>query len=134
MSSIHLDRTTRRTTRRALRTSCQAVATSGFRLVGERILDASTDGLLVACDTGIALGEEVLVSFQTSGSSIWYDAEAEVTRILAGWRTDDPGYCAGLRFTHIERRDRLALGADLHDLAIAKTTRRLRRDFSRFVI
>jgi len=134
MGSFLVRTAERRATRRVVRAACQAVSTGEFRLVGEQILDACTDGVLVACDTGVALGEEVVLSFQMPGSGIWYDAETEVSRIVEGFRTGDPGYCAGLRFTHIERRTRLELGADLHALPLATPTRRLRTDYAKTIL
>ena len=43
----------------------------------------------------------------------WYDAEAEVARIIEGWREGDPGYALGLRFTHIDLSTRLVLAERL---------------------
>jgi len=106
----------RRAPRHLVSATGQAVALDGFRLIGERFLDASAEGALVACDAAVALGEELVVSFAVPGSSLVFDAEAEVVRIIEGFRPRDPGYCAGLRFTRFDRRDRLALGVDLRGL------------------
>jgi hypothetical protein len=104
----------RRAVRRAARTRCHAVSAQGFELLGERALDLSPRGMLVACDAPAALGEEVFVSFVTPGPEpLWLDAEAEIARIVHGFRQSDPGYCIGLRFTHFERRDRAELLARL---------------------
>jgi hypothetical protein len=104
----------RRAVRRATRTSCQVVSTIGFELLGERALDLSPNGLLLACDVPAAIGEELVISFQTPGRDpIWLDAEAEVARIVHGYRQGDPGYCAGLRFTYLERSTRGELLARL---------------------
>lgn len=103
----------RRTTRHLLRSRGQAVALDGFRLIGERILDCSAEGVLLACDDGVTLGESVIISFPVPKSPLVFDAEAEVVRIIRGEREGDPGYCAGLRFVDFDRRDRLALGVDL---------------------
>lgn len=104
----------RRAVRRATKTSCQVVSTIGFELLGERALDLSPNGLLLACDVPAALGEELVISFQTPGRDpIWLDAEAEVARIVHGYRHGDPGYCAGLRFTYLERSARGELLARL---------------------
>jgi hypothetical protein len=97
----------RRAVRRAVRTRCQAVGASDFELLGSHILDLSPCGMLVACDLPVALGEEVIVSFETPGDQdYWLDAEAEIARIVQGYRTGDPGYCIGLRFTYFERSSR----------------------------
>ncbi len=97
----------RRIVRRGIRGRCQAVALDGFRLLGEQILDVSPFGLLVAADAESKLGETVVVSFQARGR--WYDAVAEVARVVEGWRPWDPGYAIGLRFTQISLADRLEL-------------------------
>jgi hypothetical protein len=100
----------RRAVRRATRTECEAVSVDGFELLGERALDLSPQGLLLACDAPAALGEQVVVSFRAPGRHpIWFDAEAEVARIVHGFRHGDPGYCAGLRFTYFERSARFEL-------------------------
>jgi hypothetical protein len=100
----------------------QAVSLDGFRYLGDRFLDASGEGVLVACDDGVALGEKVVVSFPVPRSELVFDAEAEVARIVLGEREGDPGYCAGLRFTHFDRKDRLALGVDLRALPLVPRT------------
>lgn len=97
----------RRAVRRAARLRCQAVGLSEFKLLGERTLDVSPLGLLLACDREVTPGQEVLVSFEApGGDGLWLDAEAEVARVIEGYRDSDPGYCAGLRFTHFERSAR----------------------------
>lgn len=104
----------RRAVRRAARTRCHAVSSEGFELLGERALDLSPRGMLVACDAPAALGEEVMVSFVAPGrESLWLDAEAEIARIIYGFREGDPGYCIGLRFTYFERSARHELLARL---------------------
>lgn len=107
-------RSQRRAVRRATRTRCHAVSSEAFELLGERVLDLSPEGLLLACDVPAALGEGLVVSFQTPGPDpIWMDAEAEIARIVYGFRRGDPGYCAGLRFTYFERAARGELLARL---------------------
>ena len=100
----------RRAVRMATRTRCHAVGEQGFELLGELALDLSPRGMLVACDAPAALGEPVLVSLLTPGASpVWLDAEAEVARIVHGYRQGDPGYCIGLRFKYLERVSRMEL-------------------------
>jgi hypothetical protein len=96
----------RRSVRRSVRARCQAVELSGFRLVGERLLDLSTRGALLACDSGITRGDRILLSFRCPNSSEWIDTEAEVHRVIEGRRDGDLGYCAGLRFVGMEREMR----------------------------
>jgi hypothetical protein len=97
----------RRSLRRAARASCQVVSRAEFELLGETALDVSPQGILLACDVPVALGERVIMSLRTPGADdVWLDAEAEVARIVYGYRHGDPGYCAGLRFTYLERSAR----------------------------
>lgn len=97
----------RRSMRRAARSQCQVVSRAEFELLGETALDVSPRGMLLACDVPVALGERVILSLSTPGPEpFWLDAEAEVARIVYGFRHGDPGYCAGLRFTYLERSSR----------------------------
>lgn len=104
----------RKTTRYVVKARGQAVD-DGFRLVGERVLDASATGCLLACDRQVERGERLLVSFQVPATGLWFDVEAEVVRVVRGHREGDPGYCAGLAFRDFDREARLALGLDLRE-------------------
>jgi hypothetical protein len=104
----------RKTTRYIVKARGQAVDDS-FRLVGERVIEASSTGCLLACDREVKRGQRLLVSFQVPATGLWFDAEAEVVRVVAGQREGDPGYCAGLAFRDFDREARLALGLDLRD-------------------
>jgi hypothetical protein len=79
-----------------------AVATDGYRLLGQRVLDLSPRGMLVASQQQIDPGDEVFVTFQAPGDGLWMQAEAEVTRIVRGNRSSDTGPCVGLRFKDME--------------------------------
>ncbi|MGD8859348.1 MAG: PilZ domain-containing protein [Myxococcales bacterium] len=117
----------RRALRRAARIRCHAVGTEGFRLLGDRSLDLSPRGMLLACDEGVTPGEEVLISFLAPGDDeLWLDAEAEVARVVQGYREGDPGYAAGLRFTYLERRARGELLARLAGTPPPVPRRRIR--------
>ena len=117
----------RRAVRRAARTECQAVGMEGFRLLGDRVLDLSPEGMLVACDSGAQLGEEVLVSFLAPGRSPqWMDAEASIARIIYGYRPGDPGYCVGLEFDYFERSARNELLTRLAGVPPPVPRRRIR--------
>jgi len=117
----------RRAVRRAARTRCQAVGLEGFRLLGERALDLSPRGMLVAADAPAQLGERLIVSFRAPGNDqVWMDAEAELARIVQGYRPDDPGYCFGLDFTYFERSSRQELLVRLAGTPPPIPSRRLR--------
>src|SRR5512143_802970 len=97
----------RRAVRRAVRTRCQAVDTAAFELLGERVLDLSPRGMLIACPRPARVGDEVLVSFRAPGAEeVWFDAEAVVARVIAGQRCCDEGFGAGLEFTYFEKCSR----------------------------
>jgi len=103
----------RRTTRHFVAARGQAVDLEQFSLVGERFLDVSAEGCLVACDAGVERGQRLMMSFQLPSTGLWFDAEGEVVRVIEGWRDGDPGYAAGVKFVSFDRRDRLELGVDL---------------------
>jgi hypothetical protein len=113
----------RKTTRHVVRTRGQIVDLDSFSLVGDRFLDVSSQGCLVACDAGVRSGQRLVMSFRLPSSGLWFDAEGEVVRVIEGWREGDPGYAAGVRFTDFERRTRLELGIDLRELPQAPMTR-----------
>jgi hypothetical protein len=97
----------RRAVRRAVRTECQAVRLREFSLLGERVLDLSPMGMLVSCDRTTFPGDDVVVSFRAPGvDSPWFEAEAEVARVVRGHRVADRGYAAALRFTYFEKSSR----------------------------
>ncbi|HEX7476290.1 MAG TPA: PilZ domain-containing protein [Polyangiales bacterium] len=117
----------RRAVRRAVRTHCHAVGMQEFRLLGDRTLDLSPRGMLIACDGPTRLGDEVVVSFKAPGMDApWLDAEARVARIIEGLRPGDPGYCVGLDFTYFEKCSRDELLTRLAGLPPPVPLRRLR--------
>ncbi|MEM7607539.1 MAG: PilZ domain-containing protein [Myxococcota bacterium] len=114
----------RRILRRARRTTCQAVGLEGFRLLGDRILDLSPHGAMVAADAEVSAGEPVMLSFELDGEYV--DAEAVVARVIEGWRPNDPGYAMGLRFTSIALQERLRIAGALEGTPPPVPTRELR--------
>jgi len=71
-------------TRRDVLLPCQAVRESDFKLISDRTLDVSVDGLLLPVDEPILTGETLIVSFPIPG--MWIDAECSVTRVVHGSR------------------------------------------------
>jgi hypothetical protein len=117
----------RRAIRRAVRTSCQAVSTEAFRLLGVDVMDLSPRGMLVGCDRPTQVGDDVIVSFRAPGrDELWLDAEAVVARIVKGLRWGDAGYSAGLEFKYFERCARNELLARLAGWPPPVPQRRLR--------
>lgn len=123
----------RRSLRRHYRARCQAVELGRFQLIGERILDLSPRGALLACDASVHPGDRVMLSFRAPRDGAWIDAEGEVARVIEGWRAGDPGYCAGVRFLHVERDVRAELLVRLAGFPPPVPTRRSRVDYAETV-
>jgi hypothetical protein len=99
----------RRAVRRRVRSACRAVHWGRFHVIGERLLDLSPEGALLACDAEVRLGDELMVTFRMPWAGPQVLVMAEVTRVIGGWREGDPGYCAGLRFLDLSPEERLEL-------------------------
>ncbi len=100
-------------TRRDVLVPCQAVRESDFKLISDRTLDVSVDGLLLPVDEPILTGETLIVSFPIPG--MWIDAECSVTRVVHGRRPGDDGLLAiGVLFDVISPSARAALAGFLH--------------------
>lgn len=101
-------------TRRGLILPCQAVRESDFKLIAERTLDVSVDGLLlpVRGDERVGTGDALIVSFEIPG--MWIDAEAIVSRVILGRRPGDDGKACGVLFHTISPAARAALAGHLH--------------------
>ena len=105
--------TRRIATRRDVLLPCQAVRESDFKLISDRTLDVSVDGLLLPVDEPILTGETLIVSFPIPG--MWIDAECSVTRVVLGRRPGDDGLLAiGVLFDVISPSARAALAGFLH--------------------
>ena len=119
--------------RHLYRGRCQAVRTDRFELVGERILDLSSRGALLACDDQVSPGDELLLSFRAPWLGPWVDVTAQVARVIEGWREGDPGYAAGLRFVSIEPGAQRDLGRRLELLPTRRAERRPPADYAETV-
>ncbi|MBX3204191.1 MAG: PilZ domain-containing protein [Labilithrix sp.] len=106
----------RREVRRAIPMSCQIVRERDFRLVSERALDVSPDGMLVATDVELEPGENVFVSFRATQLGIWFDTEAHVARVIRGRRPGDKGRGVALRFSTMPRVKRFILRGHLRNV------------------
>jgi hypothetical protein len=102
--------------RRALRLGCRVRRADGLRLVGDRALDLSPQGVLVLSDEHLDPGTELLVSFITSDFPIWFDTRATVARIVEGRRPRDNGRAIGLRFESLPAVSRLILRGHLRKI------------------
>jgi hypothetical protein len=130
MRAIKVSAADRGSVRRSVKVECQAVALNGFRLLGERIVDLSEHGALVACDRDVRVGEKVVVSFRAPQSERWIDVEGEVARIVEGWRPEDPGFAFGLRFDAIDPGSKRVLKWSLFGIPPAAPRRGLRRGWT----
>jgi hypothetical protein len=99
----------RREVRRAISMSCQIVRERDFRLVSDRALDVSPDGMLIVTDVELEPGENVFVSFRATELGLWFDTEACVARVVRGRRPGDAGKGAALRFSTMPRVKRFIL-------------------------
>jgi hypothetical protein len=134
MSAILVRNARRRTVRRAVTTPCWAVSLGDCRPLGDNILDLSIRGALLACDDRVEPGENVFLSFKAPGSgNLWLNAEAEIARVVNGWRPTDAGYCAGLRMIYLESGARGELGRRLRGLPPPVPARRIRPDYAETV-
>ena len=127
----------RRSPRRDVDLPCQAVAEEGFRLLGDRVLDLSPEGMMLSVnadsDAEVKVGESVIVTFRAPRSEDWIDAEAVVARVIRGERATDKGRAVGLRFVKQDPVDAILLRARLSKLAPRVPDRNLRRDYAAFV-
>ncbi len=99
MNLIHLQE--RRAIRRAIQIDCQVVRERDFKIVGERTVDLSTDGMLVPTELDVEPGEELFVSFQLM-FGIQVDVGGKIARLIRGLRTDDQGPCVGVKFDGLD--------------------------------
>ena len=106
-------RNDRHEVRRAVGLSCQVVRERDFRLIADTALDLSPDGMLVASDSELEIGESVILSFKATQLGLWFDTEANVARIVKGRRDGDRGAAVGLSFSTLDRVKRLILRGHL---------------------
>jgi len=105
----HLPTNRRREMRRLVRLACRVRRMDDWRLLGDRTLDLSPEGMLVLSDERVDEGLELVVSFQATELPIWFDACARITRVVEGRRPGDPGRALGVRFETLPAVSRLIL-------------------------
>jgi hypothetical protein len=120
----------RREVRRAISMTCQIVRERDFRLVSERAVDLSPDGMLVATDVDLEVGENVFVSFRATELGLWFDSEALVARTIRGRRPGDKGKGIALRFSTMPRVKRFILRGHLRRIPPPIPRRAQRIDWS----
>lgn len=126
----HLPVNRRRETRRAVRLGCRVRRMEDWRLLGDRTLDLSPQGLLVLSDERVDEGTELVVSFQATELPIWFDACATLTRVVEGRRPGDSGRAFGVRFETLPAVSRLILRGFLRRHPLTTPSRELPLDLA----
>jgi hypothetical protein len=103
----------RRALRHAVQISCQVVRERDFRLVGDRIVDLSTSGMLVTPADPVLTGERVIASFRLLNSTYWIDVEATVARVAHGRRPSEHTRSIALAFDELPGLTELVLSMGL---------------------
>jgi hypothetical protein len=80
-----------------------------WRLMGDRTLDLSPQGMLVLSDERADEGLDLVVSFQATELPIWFDTCAKVRRVVEGRRPGDSGRALGIHFETLPAVSRLIL-------------------------
>ena len=120
----------RQSVRRDAHTECQVVAEDGFRLLGERTLDVSDEGLLLQSEALADIGETVFVSLKVPGGVSWSDAAGVIVRYIRGLRDGDRGRGWGIRFEQIDPVDRGILRGALVGRPPPLPCRVVKRDYA----
>ena len=120
----------RKSTRHHVRIDCQVVRETDFSLVGHRTLDLSADGMLVRTAGDVSIGEKMLVSFQATPLGLWFDAHAEVMRLIKGRRPEDEGRAFGIKFLDMPKVARLILRGHLRRMPPPLPKRPRRIDYA----
>jgi hypothetical protein len=87
--------------RRSVQTRCEVVRARDYSLVGTRVVDLSTRGMLLETDAALMTGEELLVLFRAP-SGDWFDCDATVARVLHGRRRRDRRRAIGIAFERLD--------------------------------
>jgi hypothetical protein len=103
--------------RRYVRLDCQVVREHDFTLVGDLVLDLSTNGMLVRAKRRVLTGEEVIVAFKPPRSNRWFDAQGVVARVVHGRRPGDTGLSFGVEFYNLGASDEELLFEHLRGLS-----------------
>jgi hypothetical protein len=86
--------------------------------------------MLVRQAYAVTLGDKMLVSFQATQLGLWFDMQAEVTRIIRGRRPEDEGRAFGLKFLDVAPVSRLILRGHLRRVPPPVPQRPTRLDYA----
>jgi hypothetical protein len=114
--------------RRMVRLSCRVRRMDDWRLMGDRTLDMSPQGMLVLSDERVEEGLDLVVSFQATELPIWFDTCATVRRVVEGRRPGDSGRALGIHFETLPAVSRLILRGFLRRHPMAPARRELPLD------
>lgn len=106
---LSLSPRTRRPARHTVNVNCQVVRERDFRLVADRVVNLSRNGILVAPADPVLTGEKIILSFPSPTGSGWIDAEATVARVLHGRRPGEFRRALGLEIEALDAESQQAL-------------------------
>ena len=109
--------------RRFTRLGCTVRRMDTWRLVGDRTIDLSPQGMLLLSDERLDYGTELVVSFQATELPIWFDTLATVTRVVEGRRPGDDGRALGVHFETLPAVSRLILRGHLRRDPLVRSRR-----------
>ena len=130
MSSILVRRRQRTSMRRSVRIECQVVREHDFKLVGNRAIDLSLDGMLLLSDARVLTGEDLVIAFRAPKARLWLDCTATVARVVHGRRPGDWGSCLGVSFERMDEETRAILQKELRGLPPPIPGRTARIDYA----
>ncbi len=113
----------RREMRHSVRLGCRVRRIDDWRLLGDRTVDLSPQGMLVLSDESVDEGTGLVISFQATELPIWFDTCATVTRIVQGRRPGDCGRALGVHFDTLPAVSRLILRGHLRRLPLTRANR-----------
>jgi hypothetical protein len=102
-----------------------------WRLIGNRVVDLSPQGMLLLSDEPVEAGASLVVSFQATELPIWFDTCATVARIVEGRRPGDRGRAIGVHFETLPAVSRLILRGHLGRLPETPAQREVPLDIAR---
>lgn len=107
--------------RRIVQPRCHVLRERDFRLVGTRILDLSTKGMLLETELPVLTGEPLLVSFGLGRR--WFDFGASVARVLHGRRRCDATRAVGIEFETLDAFNESLLCEQLRQTPVSRRHR-----------
>lgn len=120
----------RKVMRRAVPLGCLAIRESDGRVIAERALDISSDGMLLSTPAIVDQDEHLLITFRATELGLLFVTEAEVARVVAGRRHGDRGPAIGVRFTSLDPIQRFILRGAFRKVPPPLPKRKPRLDYA----